>query len=57
MAGKNRSQSLFSKEKLLASRQFQGRKDIMNALLLPKEQYTMEQAQKMMENYMKGKVR
>lgn len=57
MAVKSKSQSLFSKEQLLDAKQFQGRRDIMEALLLEEQQYTLGQAQKMMEDYMKGKVR
>lgn len=49
-------ENLFSKEQLLRAERFQGRKDIMNALLEPGKQYTMKQAEKMMEDYMKGKV-
>ncbi len=46
----------FSKQQLLAARRFQGRKDIVNALLDPDKQYTAEAVEKMIETYMKGQV-
>lgn len=50
-------ESSFSKEQLLASKHFQGRKDIVNALLSPDKQYTISAALQMVEQYMKGKVK
>lgn len=50
-------ESLFSKEQLLAAERFQGRKDILNALLSPDEQYTVETVEQMIEKYMKGQVK
>ena len=47
---------LFSKEQLLASERFRGRRDILNALLAPDKQYTVAAAEQMIANYMKGKV-
>lgn len=50
-------ENLFSKEQLLAAERFQGRKDIVNALLSPDKQYTVETVEQMIEKYMKGQVR
>lgn len=50
-------ESLFSKEQLLAAEHFQGRRDIVNALLAPDEQYTVEAVEEMIEKYRKGKVK
>lgn len=49
--------AVFSKEQLLGSKRFSGRKDIINALLDPDKQYTVEAAETLIENYMKGKVK
>lgn len=50
-------ENLFSKEQLLAAARFQDRKDIVNALLSPDKQYTVEAVEQMIENYMKGQVK
>ena len=50
-------EKLFSKEQLLAAERFQERKDIVNALLSPDKQYTVEAVEQMIENYMKGQVK
>lgn len=49
-------EKLFSKEQLLAAERFQERKDIVNALLSPDKQYTVEAVEQMIEKYMKGQV-
>nr|DAJ51493.1 MAG TPA: hypothetical protein [Caudoviricetes sp.] len=50
-------ESLFSKEQLLAAKRFQDRKDIVNAILSPDEQYTVNAVEEMIEKYMKGQVK
>lgn len=50
-------ESLFSKEQLLAAKKFQDRKDIVNAILSPDEQYTVNAVEEMIEKYMKGQVK
>ena len=50
-------ESSFSKEQLLAAERFQGRKDILNALLSPDKQYKVETVEHMIEKYMKGQVK
>ena len=66
MAAKNKAatvtepekvESLFSKEQLLAAKRFQDRKDIVNAILSPNEQYTVNTVEEMIEKYMKGQVK
>lgn len=53
----DKMERLFSKEQLLAAERFQGRKDILNTLLSPNEQYTVETVEQMIEKYMKGLVK
>ncbi len=48
---------LFSAEQLLASERYRNRRDILNALLKPGEQYTVPDVEQMIENYRKGQVR
>ncbi len=55
--GTGKNESMFSKEQLLAAEQFQGRRDSINALLSPDEQYTTEDVNKRIEKYMKGQVK
>lgn len=50
-------EKLFSKEQLLAAERFQERKDIVNTLLSPDKQYTVETVEQMIEKYMKGQVK
>lgn len=52
-----KAESGFTKEQLIASERFRGRKDIINALLAPDKRYTAETAEKMIDTYMKGKVK
>lgn len=52
-----KAETLFTKEQLLRSERFQDRKDLLNALLSPEQQYTMKQAEQKTEDYMKGKVK
>lgn len=47
----------FSKEQLLTAKRFQGRKDIVNALLSPDKQYTVEAVEQEISKYMKGQVK
>ena len=49
--------SSFSKEQLLSSKRFQDRRDILNAVLKPDKQYTVEAVEQMIEKYMKGQVK
>lgn len=50
----------FSKEQLLSAKRFQGRKDIVNALLMKYPDtatFTVNAVEEMIENYMKGQVK
>lgn len=49
-------ESLFSKEQLLAAERFQGKRDIVNALLSSDKQYTISAVEQMVEKYMKREV-
>ena len=53
-------ESKFSKEQLLSAKRFQGRKDIVNALLMiypDTATFTVNAVEEMIENYMKGQVK
>ena len=53
-------ESKFSKEQLLSAKRFQGRKDIVNALLMKSPDpatFTVNAVEEMIENYMKGQVK
>ncbi len=47
----------FSKEQLIASSRFQGRRDIIEALLEDGELYTVKAVEEKINSYMKGKVK
>lgn len=49
-------ETTFPKEKLLTAKQFKGREDILGALLEDKKEYSVSEAQKKIDSYMKGKV-
>ena len=46
----------FTKKQWLNSRTFSHRKDILNALLKDEQTYTKDQVEKLITDYMKGKV-
>lgn len=46
----------FTKAQLLSSRTFEGQKDLLNAVLSEERQYTIIEAGKLLEDFMKGKV-
>ena len=54
--GPEKSGRLFAKEQLLAAARFQERRDIVNALLRSDKQYTIAEVEKMIANYMRGRV-
>lgn len=47
----------FSKEQFLASKQFSDQKDLLDALLLPNQCYSVAEVEKMIENYKKREVK
>lgn len=49
--------SYFTKEQLLRSARFSGRRDLLNALLDDNKQYTLGEAETALNTYLKGKVK
>ena len=47
----------YTKEQLLASKKYRDRRDLLHALLEDERQYTNEQVDALITNYMKGKVK
>ena len=52
-----KAENRFSKEQLTASARFRERRDILEALLVPGQTYTVKAVEEKVEHYMKGKVR
>lgn len=48
---------LFTKESILTSKRFAARRDALSFLLKDGDTYTMEDVGKILDNYMKGKVK
>ena len=46
----------FTKAQLLRAKKYDNRKDLLMALLQEDEQYTFAQAEKLMQNFLKGTV-
>lgn len=58
MSTKKKSvESKFSKECLLNSKRFQNKRDIVSALLKDGVEYTIEEVEAMITEYMKGEVK
>lgn len=51
------TKAVFSREQLMQSRQFAGRQDALLALLAADQTYTVKEAERLIGNYMKGRVR
>ena len=47
---------MFSKDQLLEAERFRERRDLLDALLSPDGEYTVDTAEQMIEKFMKGKV-
>lgn len=56
-ATETKQEPRFSRNQLLASDRFQNQRDILNALLLPENTYTIAEAEEQIEAYRKGKVK
>ncbi len=56
-AVKTKAPLKFTKEQLLQSERFFNRKDILAALLTNDKEYSFEQAEQLIDDYMKGKVK
>lgn len=52
-----KTENKFSKEQLAASERFRDRRDIVEALLVTGELYTVRAVEEKIESYMKGKVK
>lgn len=51
------AEHLFSKEQLIASERFAGRRDLLEILLEEGKRYSISEVEKKVEKFMKGKVR
>ena len=47
----------FTKEQLISSKRFSNNKDVLSAKLEDDKEYTIKEAQEIIENFMKGKVK
>lgn len=47
----------FDKEQVLTSAKYHNQRDLVDALLDPKKKYTVETVDKMIDGFMKGKVK
>lgn len=52
-----RAESRFTAEQLLGSERFRERRDILSVLLEPGGAYTVQEAERKIDSYMKGKVK
>lgn len=52
-----KKEAAFSKSQLLKSKKFLNRKDILTALLEENKEYTLNQAEEIITNFMKGQVK
>lgn len=52
-----RAEAMFSKQQLVRSAKYRDRRDLVDALLDDNEKYTMEQVDKLIDEFMKGKVK
>lgn len=57
VVGQPKPENLFSKEQLLMSERFADRKDALNALLTSDKQYSISEVEKLLDNFLKGKVK
>lgn len=56
-ADRSAGERAFTRDQLLYSERFRGKRDLLNALLEEDKTYTALQAEEMIEKYMKGKVK
>ena len=47
----------FSKQQIAASKKYENRKDLINALLTDDEMYTLKDVDEQIDRYLKGKVK
>lgn len=56
MAEKKNKEAAFTKEQLAAAKRYEGKRDLINALLSKDELYTVSETDALIEKYLKGKV-
>lgn len=49
-------EAVFNKQQLLKAKRYAGKSDLLNALLKGDETYTIEQVDKILNDFLKGKV-
>lgn len=49
--------SKFSKEQILKSRRYEGRRDLLGVLLSDKKSYSCAEIEKILDDFLKGKVK
>lgn len=49
--------AVFTKEQLLSSQRYKNKRDVLNALLFDTKTYTQKEADRLIERFMKGKVK
>ena len=54
---KKRAESKFSKEQLISSERYVNRRDLVDALLEDDREYTINEVDKKIDEFMKGKVK
>ncbi len=54
--GQKKEKAVYAKEQILASKRFRNRSDLLDALLEEGKSYTLEEAEKRIETYLKGRV-
>ncbi|SBV94358.1 conserved hypothetical protein [uncultured Eubacteriales bacterium] len=54
---KKNSDPVFTKDQLMGSAAFYSRKDVLAAVLRDKEVYTKSQAERLVDEFLKGKVK
>lgn len=55
--GKTKKQTEYSKEQLLSSKKYKSRRDLLSVLLLDNKKYSTATVDKLIEEFMKGKVK
>lgn len=54
---KKTTKAVYSKEQLLGSRKYAAKRDLLSVLLLDDKEYSFDEVDKVIEKYMKGKVK
>ncbi len=54
---KEKQETKFTKQQILAASKYNNRRDALNAILVDGETYTINEVNSLLENFMKGKVK